>query len=143
MEKERLDLNAPYVVVGPFAIQGRNFFGLPPEADRDEGEDFASHWRGRLKFIAAQTGCLYDEALSGVQQGYGHGYRTLTLANKDGSLVFQMEYVNHCDGPGYSCSYSHGPWYKYGKYNKGEAEPDPDLIQALELKQKLQQKFRF
>lgn len=138
----KLDLNSQYIPVGPYTIQEINFYGLPTEADQDEGKGYARYWRGRLKFIAEALGLVYDEARSGVQTGYGHGYETLTLVNTDGSLVFQVRHVNHCDGPGYSCSYSHGPWYKYGEYH-GSMQPDAELREAIRVKELLQEIFNF
>ena len=103
MKKSTLDLNEPYVSVGPFQIQGRNFFGLPDEVG-DAGSGYAAHWRGRMRHIAGRLGLIYDESRAGVQSGYGHGSESLRLLNPDGSLVFEMIHVNHCEGPGYSCS---------------------------------------
>lgn len=141
MAMEKLDLTKPYVNVGPYTIQGWNFFGLPDHIG-DEGFGWAKHFRGRLRFIAGELGLLFDEARSGTQKGYGHGRETMTLVNRDGSLIFQMTHVNHCDGPGFACSYSHGPWYKYGQYTSGAAA-DPKLLEAVHLKQQLAERFQF
>lgn len=139
--EDKLDLNSDFVSVGAFTIQECFFFGLPEEVEA-EGHGLAKFWRGPMKYIAATLELLYDESRSGTQSGYGHGRETLRLLNRDGSLIFEMSHINHCDGPGYSCSYSHGPWYSYGEYH-GDAEMDPDLHQALEIKERLTEKFRF
>ncbi|RLC84865.1 MAG: hypothetical protein DRJ03_13160 [Chloroflexi bacterium] len=138
---KKLDLNSEYVVVGPYTIQGGQFFGLPDDVG-DKGDGWAKWCRGRLEFIASQLGLLYDESRSGVQSGYGHGRETMRLLNPGGSLIYEMTHINHCDGPGYSCSYSHGPWYRYGEY-RGDAPMDEDLARALSIKKQLEDKFAF
>jgi len=52
---------------------------------------------------------------SGTWSGYGHGRETIRAQNGDGTLIYECDRIARCEGPGYSCSYDHGPWYKYGK----------------------------
>jgi len=138
---EKIDLCKPYVAVGEYVIQEHVFAGVPQEVE-PEGDDFAAQYRAKMKYIASRLGLIYDEYRSGEQHGYGHGRKTLLLANSDGTIIYKMVYVNHCEGPGYSCSYSHGPWYEYGQY-KGPVPVNGDLALAIETKKRLEEKFRF
>lgn len=143
--KKMLNLNKSYVSIASFQVQGQAFYGLPKAVSEkidDEGKHFADIFGKKMEYIAKELDLLYDCSRSGKQSGYGHGRETFTLANRDGSPIVAMTWINHCDGPGYSCSYSHGPWFEYGSYN-GDAEPDEDLVKALDLKKKLKEKFRF
>jgi len=66
----------------------------------------------------------------------------MEIMNADGSMIYRVTRIDHCDGPGYDCSYSHGPWIEYGEY-KGDATPDPELLEALEIKRRLEKKYKF
>lgn len=130
---QKLDLADELVTIGPYTIQGGKVFGLPDGID---------NVNAILDIFRGSEGVLVDIQHTGTRTGYGHGRETLRLLNRDGSLIYKRDHIDHCDGPGYSCSYSHGPWEKYGSYN-GTAKPDPELQRALDAKQQLEQKFRF
>lgn len=58
-------------------------------------------------------GAKVESARSGVWEGWGHGRETLTITDQEGNFCFERTQISHCEGPGYSCSYSHGPWITY------------------------------
>lgn len=69
--------------------------------------------------LAEKAGLTCTVSYSGARTGYGHGQKTITLANPDGSLVYRVSYIDRCEGPGYRCSYDHGPWREYGVWRPG------------------------
>jgi hypothetical protein len=129
--KEKVDLAAPFVAVGKFVIQYGAVFGCD-----------ATTQTKILEELGSVPGVLIDIQHTGVREGYGHGKETIRLLNTDGSLILEAVRVDHCDGPGYSCSYSHGPWFTYGHYS-GSAVPDPELVEALAIKERLSKRFSF
>lgn len=134
-EKEHpLDLSDNFISVGPYAIQGQRVYGPGLKPDMPVWD--------LIKTIASVPGVTYDVTHGGERTGYGHGWEELRFANPDGSLIYKVWHIDHCDGPGYSCSYSHGPWWAYGEY-KGDAQPDPELMEAMAVKKRLAEKFNF
>lgn len=131
-EGRRIDLSDQYVTVGPYIIQGRRVWG-PGITDDMCAKDI-------LRLLALVPGVLVDIRHIGSRSGRGHGREIVTLRNLDGSIIYEVCHIDYC--PGFSCSYSHGPWEEYGEYH-GDAPADPDLLQALELKEKLSHKFIF
>jgi hypothetical protein len=128
----KIDLKKDYVSVGDMVIQGGKIFGVPDEIGNNEEI---------LQHLEEKLGVLSHVSRTGAQQGYGHGKETLVLANRDGSIIYKASHINHCDGPGYSCSYSHGPWFEYGEY-EGDSPTDKDLKRALDALNVLKEKFR-
>lgn len=68
---------------------------------------------------------------SGKWEGYGHGYETITASNGDGTLIYKCDRVARCEGPGYSCSYDHGPWFEYGQSVTCPVAPETRLAEAV------------
>jgi hypothetical protein len=117
--EKKLDLNKKFVQVGPFAIQEEDFFG---PFDIDEAVPPQPHrLAAKLQYVAAQCGCLfstcYCETKVGKHEEYWHEFTCYTLTNPDGSLIYSIKWISYCEGPGFSCSYSHGPWFCYGTYH--------------------------
>ncbi len=138
---EKIDLLSELVIIGQYTIQGDRVFGAgeseyhnPWSNEREE--------RFVLDMLGQVAGIVIDISHSGKRSGYGHGRRIITMANSDGSLIYQRTVIDYCNGPGYGCSYDHGPWYTYGYY-RGDACPDNDLVAALECKKTLEQRFSF
>lgn len=71
---------------------------------------------------------------SGVWEGRGHGREIIRALNPDGSLIYEYDHIAYCHGSGYSCSYSHGPWMKYGRYHgTREISADASLREVVAL----------
>ena len=131
---DRLDLNDGFVIIGPYMIQNGIVFGLPEEPHKLCTQDI-------LVILSARPGVYYNIRHEGVRSGYGHGEEVLELINGDGSLIYRASITDYCNDPNsFICSYEHR--IEYGRYD-GEIIPDPELIQALELKRHLEKKFKF
>ncbi len=130
-----LDLSDALVSVGPYTIQEGWVYGSD-----DPGSE-GDVWNV-VHQVEQVSGVNVDVEHTGTRSGHGHGKETLRFVNDDGSLIYQVSHTDYCEGPGYSCSYSHGPWHKYGVY-KGAAALDEDLLAALEAKKVLSEKFSF
>ncbi len=76
----------------------------------------------RVLFPNAVVTCVR----TGTWSGYGHGRETIRAQNGDGTLIYECTWIAHCEGPGYSCSYDHGPWYKYGQIKNIPIPVDPE-----------------
>lgn len=68
---------------------------------------------------------------SGAWNGYGHGHETITARNGDGTLIYECDRVACCEGPGYSCSYDHGPWFEYGHITSCSVGSEKGLAEAV------------
>lgn len=69
---------------------------------------------------------------SGTWSGYGHGRETIRAQNGDGTLIYECTWIARCEGPGYSCSYDHGPWYRYGQIKIiPPVDPEKRLAEAV------------
>lgn len=68
---------------------------------------------------------------SGAWEGYGHGHETITARNGDGTLIYECDRIARCEGPGYSCSYDHGPWFEYGQSVTCPVAPETRLAEAV------------
>lgn len=112
--------DAPYVKIEGGILQGNAVFisdpvvwdGIRAEADR-HGVVWFSYEDGLRRFLPTGTQICVER--SGVWEGYGHGYKEVVARSPSGDLIIKMSEVAHCDGPGYRCSYPHGPWYEYAE----------------------------
>ena len=68
---------------------------------------------------------------SGKWEGYGHGHETIAARNGDGTLIYECDRIARCEGPGYSCSYDHGPWFEYGQSVTCPVAPETRLAEAV------------
>lgn len=94
------------------------------------------------KFIISETETLiYREERyggyakvnrKGQKEFYGHEYTSVSILEvesvpgwkyRPGKILFQVTWVSCCQGPGYSCAYSHLPVIEVGEYQ--ELEPGP------------------
>lgn len=80
---------------------------------------------------ALLPGAVVTTTRSGAWSGYGHGHETITARNGDGTLIYECDRVARCDGPGHSCSYSHGPWFKYGHITGCSVGSEKRLAEAV------------
>jgi hypothetical protein len=110
----KLDMTKGFVSIGPYTIQRGWVFGAKNPGKAGDVWDVVHH-------IETVAGVFSDVSHSGVRSGHGHGRETLRFLNADGTLIYEASHIDHCGGAGYSCSYDHGPWYKYGEY-KGSAQ---------------------
>lgn len=106
----KLDYGRRHVRIGPYTIQDNIVYGLPE--DVQEGQV----WR-IVRLLAAVPGVHYEVEHTGVRHGYGHGFETLRFRNYDGSVIYEVRHVDHCEGTGTWCPYDHGPFYRYGRYS--------------------------
>ncbi len=83
-----------------------------------------------------------NEITKETRRGYGNIKEILEIVNADGSLIYRVRRVVRCVWLEDDCQYCLDPWLEYGRYD-GNAMPDPELIEALETKRKLERKFRF
>lgn len=100
-------------------IQNGVFHGLPKEQYKDVWDI--------VKYLETHKPDIHVLYETDPEGSHGHRMERITLTNADGSLVFSMEHVRDCRGPGASCSYSHGPKVYHGQYN-------PRAIPNVELK---------
>lgn len=131
----KVNLSAPMVTVGPYTIQEGWMHGSDIPGQPGDIWDVVNQ-------VCSIRGVNVDVEHSGTRSGHGHGREILRLVNDDGTLIYEVSHVDYCEGPGSSCSYSHGPWHKYGTF-RGNAAPDEDLMAALEAKRVLSEKFSF
>ncbi len=122
-----------HIDLGKAVVQGNIFFVLDEETFKsleqfrkgDEklynctADNFSAPMTSLFKGLLGDTVEVVYER-TGTWDGYGHGRESVTVKNPDDSLVYQWSHIGHCDGPGYSCSYSHGPWFKYGQWQGRE-----------------------
>ena len=133
-ENMKLDLSAEYASVGPYTIQETYVYGL----DHDVPNEMSVILDELNKLKGVNAYVLH----TGVRNGYGHGREVISVKNDDGTVIYECIHVDHCDGPGYSCSYDHGPWFTYGSYD-GPEQPNDEFLEAIELYQKLKDRFLF
>lgn len=91
---------------------------VPPRYDGPNFDYFEADLEECLRVLFPNA--IVTSTRSGKWEGYGHGIETISARNADGTLIYECTRVARCEGPGYSCSYDHGPWYDYGNFDGGQ-----------------------
>jgi len=77
-----------------------------------DGLGWFEAFRDKISFVANEIGGTVIERKN--HRSVGHSLRSLVLYDHNGHYVHGLQDVWNCEGPGYRCSYSHGPWYPKG-----------------------------
>jgi len=106
----------PLARVGPFCFQNGELFHEGHFVNGLQRLGYTARFKNQIEYVVQEgaDGHYMTEEKTGVWEGFGHGKITLRLHDKNGSILYEVSRIGYCEGPGYSCSYSHGPWFKYG-----------------------------